>query len=51
MVAEAPVAEAETPASVVPEASYEESGNTAAADESIKGHFSVHLLPILLPEP
>lgn len=46
-MAEVPVVEAETPASVVAEASSEESGNTATADESGKGLSFTHLLLVL----
>lgn len=49
-MAETPVAEVETPAPVVTEASSEESGSTATADEGIKGLSFVYLLPVLLPD-
>ncbi|CAH2077622.1 unnamed protein product [Thlaspi arvense] len=50
VVAEAPVSEAEIPTSVVTEASSEESGNTAAAEESIKGGISPALVKQLREE-
>ncbi|ESQ54335.1 hypothetical protein EUTSA_v10024316mg [Eutrema salsugineum] len=50
VVAEVPVAEAETPTSVVTGASSEESGNSATADESIKGGISPALVKQLREE-